>query len=934
MRLPADNRPLLLRRSSAPGEITELPHHQNILRKLRFHTVLKRPKAFQGVERRGLPWERDDEVVDAQLSGGAVHADVGGHIGEERAVESGDSPVFPFHRSPAGENDPRFVHLRVAQRRDGFRELVVVGPQNRADAVPAGVAQRSQPVQIWLHADAKRIREELFHLSSSRMMHPRGSIHELNPTGRTRRQNLVQLRHVQRHRLLQQHVLLLLRRQDGPPHVEAGGERDVNGVHVRVVQHGVVAAVNFRGGGALGLCDKRRRLLRRAAADGGDCRVWSQRYSPGQIARHGGTAQYSETDLPLLSHFSRQLRSTLNLYMQPLKGNIYKGKKGSVCLDCIHHQLRFPADNRPLLLRRSSAPGEITELPHHQRILRELGVHNVLSKARALDGVEGRGVFRESEDEVVDAQLSGGAVNADVGGHIGHEGAVESGDSPVLPFHRSAAGENDPRFVHLRVAHRRDGFREFVVDRPQDCSDAVPAGVAQRSQPVQIWLHADYLFGTYGFELAKADRIREELFHLSSSRMMHPHGTIHVLDPTGLTRRQNLVQLRHVQRRRLLHQHVLLLLRRQEGPPHVQAGGERDVNGVHVRIIQHGVVAAVNFRGGRALVLRGKRGGLLRRAAAHGGDGRVRSQRYSSDQLARHAGTAQICPSPEIESENSTFEDFTANFIRTLKLRFPADNRPLLLRRTSAPGEITEFNHHQNILRKIRFHAVLNKPIAFQGVERRRLFRERDDEVVDAQLSGGPGCAAGENGPGFVHLRVGERPAKNEKWEEGMELTDFSWPRRSSRMMHPRGSIHVLDPTGLTRRQNPVQLRHVQRRRILHQHVLLLLRRQDGPPHVQAGGESDVNGVHVRIIQHGVVAAVKFRGGRALVLGGKRRGLLRRAAANGGDGRVRSLRYSPGQVARYGGAAQYSETDLPLLCHFFRRTPRGRLQRAESSCFL
>nr|GMC55177.1 hypothetical protein CR513_00322 [Ipomoea batatas] len=337
LRLPADNRPLLLRRSSAPGEITELPHHQNILRKLRFHTVLKRPKAFQGVERRGLPWERDDEVVDAQLSGGAVRADVGGHIGEEGAVESGDSPVSPFHRSPAGENDPRFVHLRVAQRRDGFRELVVVGPQNRADAVPAGVAQRSQPVQIWLHADvvlqsirAKHIRKHAVHLHISRMMHPRSSIHELNPTGRTRRQNLVQLRHVQRHRLLQQHVLLLLRRQDGPPHVEAGGERDVNGVHVRVVQHGVVAAVNFRGGGALGLCDKRRRLLRRAAAHGGDCRVWSQRYSPGQIAPHGGTAQYSETDLPLLSHFSRPLRSTLYLYMQPLKGNIYKGKKGTV----------------------------------------------------------------------------------------------------------------------------------------------------------------------------------------------------------------------------------------------------------------------------------------------------------------------------------------------------------------------------------------------------------------------------------------------------------------------------------------------------------------------------------------------------------------------------------------------------------------------------
>nr|GMC52353.1 hypothetical protein CR513_00322 [Ipomoea batatas] len=285
-------------------------------------------------------------------------------------------------------------------------------------------------------------------------------------------------------------------------------------------------------------------------------------------------------------------------------------------------------------------------------------------------------------------------------------------------------------------------------------------------------------------------------------------------------------------------------------------------------------------------------------------------------------------------------------------LRLPADNRPLLLRRTSAPGEITELNHHQNILRKIRFHAVLNKPIAFQGVERRRLFCERGDEVVDAQLSGGPDCAdavpagVAQSSHGihiwlFAWAVVLQRDmGRRDNGTYGFELAKAQRIREelfhlsSSRMMHPRGSIHVLDPTGLTRRQNPVQLRHVQRRRLLHQHVLLLLRRQDGPLHVEAGGESDVNGVHVRIIQHGVVAAVKFRGGRALVLGGKRRSLLRRVAAHGGDGRVWSQRYSPGQLARYGDTAQYSETDLPLLCHFFRRTPRRRLQRAQSSCLL
>lgn len=111
---------------------------------------------------------------------------------------------------------------------------------------------------------------------------------------------------------------------------------------------------------------------------------------------------------------------------------------------------------------------------------------------------------------------------------------------------------------------------------------------------------------------------------------MHPHGSVHELHPIGFTSLRNPIKLRHVQRHGLLQEDVLLLLRRQDRPRDAEAGGERDVDGVDVGVVEDGVVAAVDPDGGGEAVGGGEFGGLVEGAAADGVEGGVRGEGYGS----------------------------------------------------------------------------------------------------------------------------------------------------------------------------------------------------------------------------------------------------------------------------------------------------------------
>ncbi|RDY14594.1 hypothetical protein CR513_00322, partial [Mucuna pruriens] len=94
-------------------------------------------------------------------------------------------------------------------------------------------------------AKTVRIGEELPHGSGAGMVHPHGTVHELHPIGFARLDNLVELRGIKSHGLLEQHVLLLARREHRPAHVQARRERHVHGVDVRIVQDGLVGPVDL-----------------------------------------------------------------------------------------------------------------------------------------------------------------------------------------------------------------------------------------------------------------------------------------------------------------------------------------------------------------------------------------------------------------------------------------------------------------------------------------------------------------------------------------------------------------------------------------------------------------------------------------------------------------------------------------------------------------
>jgi len=81
-----------------------------------------------------------------------------------------------------------------------------------------------------------------------------------------------------------------------------------------------------------------------------------------------------------------------------------------------------------------------------------------------------------------------------------------------------------------------------------------------------------------------------------------------------------------------------------------------------------------------------------------------------------------------------------------------------------------------------------------------------------------------------------------------------------------------------------------------------------GPAHVEAGGEREVDGVHVRVVEDRLVGAVE-KGGRDVeaVVGGEEAGLLLGAAPDGGDGCAGREQHGARKLARDGGAAKDAE---------------------------
>ena len=145
----------------------------------------------------------------------------------------------------------------------------------------------------------------------------------------------------------------------------------------------------------------------------------------------------------------------------------------------------------------------------------------------------------------------------------------------------------------------------------------------------------------YLMESTKALLIRQKLRHLSSPRMMHPHGTIHKLDPIGFTSLNNDIKLSNIESHRLLKKKMLLLLSNENSPVDMQASRKWNIDSINVWIIEKGFIGAVNLSVGREGIGGGKGGGLFQRAAGHGVESGVGSESDGSRELAGNVGAAQ-----------------------------------------------------------------------------------------------------------------------------------------------------------------------------------------------------------------------------------------------------------------------------------------------------
>lgn len=138
--------------------------------------------------------------------------------------------------------------------------------------------------------------EEVGHSGGPGIMDPHGVIHELDPIGLTGPDDVVELRHVEGHGLLEEQMLLVLGRKHGPTEVQACGKGHVHRVHIWILQQGLVGPVHLhrqrepvRGGECGGLVDG-------TACDGAYGGVWGQPDCAGNLPGDVGAAHHSDLD--------------------------------------------------------------------------------------------------------------------------------------------------------------------------------------------------------------------------------------------------------------------------------------------------------------------------------------------------------------------------------------------------------------------------------------------------------------------------------------------------------------------------------------------------------------------------------------------------------------------------------------------------------------
>lgn len=140
-----------------------------------------------------------------------------------------------------------------------------------------------------------RVGQNLPHFLRPRVVHPHGAVHELDAVSLACLKNPVELRHVQGHRLLQQHVLPLLRRHHRPLHVQPRRKRHVHCLHLTILQHTLVAPVHSHRPRQPVIGRKLRSLLNRTAAYGHQRGVWGSAYGLAQLDGDISAAQNTKT---------------------------------------------------------------------------------------------------------------------------------------------------------------------------------------------------------------------------------------------------------------------------------------------------------------------------------------------------------------------------------------------------------------------------------------------------------------------------------------------------------------------------------------------------------------------------------------------------------------------------------------------------------------
>ena len=147
---------------------------------------------------------------------------------------------------------------------------------------------------------------------------------------------------------------------------------------------------------------------------------------------------------------------------------------------------------------------------------------------------------------------------------------------------------------------------------------------------------------THHSDVAEGVLVGDDLPHLGGARVVDPHGGVHELDPRGIAGGEDGVEVGGAQRRGLLEEQVLAPRGGGRGPGHVEAGGEREVDGLHVRVAEEGLVGTVGARRGEA-GLGDEAAGLVLGAAADGGDGggAGREHQKGARDLARDVGAAE-----------------------------------------------------------------------------------------------------------------------------------------------------------------------------------------------------------------------------------------------------------------------------------------------------